>query len=76
MGREPGRFWKEMKRIQLSIDITDDNKLSAISIDYNGTDMPNNSDTILKLTYTVYKAIAADPELFAIKDLMNEITEP
>lgn len=65
----------DMKKIILELEISDEMTLKSVIIQENDTDMPNDSTTIRKLGWTIFKACEENKESCAIQDLMSEVNE-
>ena len=62
-----------MKKIVISFEITEDNKLKSTTFEFNDTPMKSDSDTLMKLLFTGLKALSINREDVKIQDMLNDI---
>ena len=62
-----------MKHIILDFKFTDDLGLKSTVIDYNDTDLNNDSDLLRMIAFTLLKALHINKDDIVLQDLLNEI---
>jgi hypothetical protein len=61
-----------MKTITISFGIVDD-CIKQIVFDENETDMPNNSETLEMLAFTLLTVISKEKDSMKVQDVLNEL---
>lgn len=62
-----------MKLIMLTVELTDDLGLSAVTIDENETDLPSDSALVGKVAKALLLGLEKQPEHFAVGDLLRKL---
>ncbi len=62
-----------MKRVSLTIGLTDDLGIKSVVIDYNDTGLLDDSVLIEKIALTLIKSIYINKEDIYIQDILNEL---
>lgn len=59
--------------IQLGINLNEELGLKSVTIDYNTTGLPNDSELLKLVAMTILKAIVLNKESVAVQDLLNDL---
>jgi len=63
----------KLKHVQLTISLSEDLEMKTVSIDYNDTGLPDNSELVKKIAYTLLKSLSINKDDIKVQDLLNEL---
>lgn len=59
--------------VTLSIDISKEMTIKAVTIEYNDTGMKDDSELITRLAYTLLKSVDANKDELQLQDLLQDL---
>lgn len=62
-----------MKTINLSLILNERLGLKSVTINYNDTDLPSDSELIRKVSITLLKSLSLNKDTIIVQDLLNEL---
>lgn len=59
--------------IEFGINLNEGLGITSVSINYNTTNLPSNSELVKKVAFTLLKSIYSNKEDLMLQDLLNEL---
>ena len=70
---QPTKFLITMHHIQLGLHLNEKLGLKSVSIDFNSTDLNNDSKLLEILAFTILRGLKINKDSVLVQDLLNEL---